>query len=159
MTPLYTIEGPLEGQGPVCDRILHALPDWFGIEAALVAYTKAVETLPTLVASVGEHTAGFLTLKIHTSYAAELYVMGVLRRYHRQGIGRALVERAEEVLYNQGIEYFQVKTLAPSHPDPGYGGTRRFYEAIGFRPLEIFPELWGPENPCLLMIKCIGNRI
>jgi hypothetical protein len=33
--------------------------------------------------------------------------------------------------------------------------TRKFYEAIGFVPLEVFPTLWGSENPCLVMIKNI----
>ena len=46
----------------------------------------------------------------------------------------------------------QVKTLGPSKPDRRYAGTRRFYEALGFRPLEE-TALWGPENPCLIMVK------
>jgi len=36
---------------------------------------------------------------------------------------------------------------------PGYAATRRFYEAIAFEPIEVFPALWGPDNPCLLMLK------
>jgi hypothetical protein len=46
-----------------------------------------------------------------------------------------------------------VKTLAPSDPDPGYEATRAFYAAAGFRPLETLPQVWGPENPCLLMVR------
>jgi hypothetical protein len=42
-----------------------------------------------------------------------------------------------------------VKTLSPSRPDPNYAGTRRFYEAVGFLPIEEFPTLWGANNPCL----------
>jgi hypothetical protein len=48
-----------------------------------------------------------------------------------------------------------VKTLAPSDPDPGYAATRRFYEATGFVPLEELPQVWGPENPCLLMVRVL----
>jgi hypothetical protein len=32
------IEGPLLGQGTVCEAILRASPEWFGIEAATAQY-------------------------------------------------------------------------------------------------------------------------
>ena len=46
-----------------------------------------------------------------------------------------------------------MKTLAPDHPDPGYAATRAFYTSVGFRPLEVLPQVWGPENPCLLLVR------
>lgn len=146
----------LLGQAAVCEPILRALPDWFGIEAAIQDYARAIDALPTLLARRGEETLGFLSLKQHSAWAAELYVMGVLPQAHRLGIGRALVAHAETWLRQQGIVYFQVKTLAPTHPDPGYARTRAFYEAQGFRPLEILPTLWDADNPCLIMIKYLG---
>ncbi|OQA23278.1 MAG: Mycothiol acetyltransferase [Chloroflexi bacterium ADurb.Bin360] len=151
-----TITQPLLGQSAVCEPILRALPDWFGVEEATRQYVREIEALPTLLALREEQALGFLTLKQHSPWVAELYVMGVFPQVHRQGIGHALVAQAEAVLRAQGIEFFQVKTLAPTHPDPGYARTRAFYEAQGFRPLEIFPELWDPENPCLLMVKYLG---
>ena len=33
---------------------------------------------------------------------------------------------------------------------------RAFYLACGFRPLEEFPTLWGPENPALQLVKRPG---
>jgi len=57
------------------------------------------------------------------------------------------------MLHERGIRFMTVKTLAASHPDPNYAKTRRFYEAIGFLPLEVLPTLWGCSNPCLLMLK------
>jgi GNAT superfamily N-acetyltransferase len=66
----------------------------------------------------------------------ELYIMGVRPEYHRQGIGRALINRVETILRQQSIEYWQVKTLAYSHPDKFYARTRAFYFSMGFRPLE-----------------------
>ena len=45
-----------------------------------------------------------------------------------------------------------MKSLTTSNDDPNYARTRLFYEAIGFLPIEEFPTLWGPENPCLLML-------
>ena len=75
--------------------------------------------------------------------------MAVLPEQHRRGIGRALVERAAAYARAEGLTLLHVKTLAPSDPDPGYAATRRFYEAVGFMPLEELPQVWGPENPCL----------
>ncbi len=154
----WQIHGPLYAQGARCAALLRALPDWFGIEAAIIHYREAVDTLPTFLAlGAAERAVGFITLKQHSPAAAELYVMGVLPEMHRQGVGTALVARAEMYLREQNISYFQVKTLAPTHPDPGYARTRAFYEALGFCHLEIFPELWGAENPCLLLIKYLDN--
>ena len=51
------------------------------------------------------------------------------------------------------VEYLQVKTLGPSHPDENYASTRAFYLAMGFRPLEEFKHIWDEHNPCLIMVK------
>jgi ribosomal protein S18 acetylase RimI-like enzyme len=149
----FLIKGPLLGQAAVCEPILRALPDWFGIEEALVHYTHKIDHLPTFLVSQGEQVIGFVSLKEHNPYAAEVYVMGIRAAAHRQGIGRTLLSAGEAFLRSKGIEYLQVKTLASSHPDEGYAKTRAFYLAVGFRPLEELTDLWGPENPCLLLIK------
>ncbi len=139
----------------VCEPILRSLPQWFGIEAATEQYIKDTDVLPTLLALVDGEVVGFLTLKQHNEYAAEIHVMGIRPGWHRKGVGRALVRRAEQILSEQDTEYLQVKTLSASHPDEGYAKTHQFYLAMGFRPLEEFAELWGAENPCLQMIKCL----
>jgi GNAT superfamily N-acetyltransferase len=151
------INGPILDpySSQICEIILRELPDWFGIEEAVVDYIKAAAQLPTLVARVNETDAGFLVIKQHNTYAAEIYVMGVLPEYHHQGVGRALVQRAESYLRLMGVEYLQVKTLAATHPDPFYARTRAFYEALGFRPLEVLPTLWNAENPCVIMVKAL----
>lgn len=144
---------PSSGLAAACEPILRALPEWFGIEAATQQYIRDIETLPTILAKRHGQTLGFLTLKLHTLYAAEIYVIGVRPEAHHRGIGRALLEQAEVYLRRQGIEYLQVKTLSAAHPDPGYARTRAFYQAMGFRPLEELPDFWNAENPCLVMIK------
>ncbi len=145
--------GPLLGQAAHCEPILRALPHWFGIESAIQRFVIEIDTLPTLLAVVEEQVVGFLSLKTHTPYAAELYVMGLYPQFHRHGLGRALVQRAEAVLQAEGIEYVQVKTLSPTVEDESYARTRAFYVAMGFRPLEELKQLWDENNPCLIMIK------
>ena len=97
----------------LCEEILRALPEWFGLEEPIREYIREVAELPTF--AVGRD--GFLALKIHTEAAAEIYVMGVRPERHRGGIGTALVEASEHFLAARGIEYLQVKTLGPSEPD------------------------------------------
>ena len=148
---------PGSQQSKICESILRDLPQWFGIETALIDYIEEIEKLPTLLAIAENKYVGFLSFKQHNEYAAELYVMGICPEYQRCGIGRALIRYTEHILRQQKIEYWQVKTLAASHPDPFYAQTRAFYYAMGFRPLEELTQLWGKSNPCLLMVKCLLN--
>ena len=134
---------------------MKALPTWFGIPASVEDYVAVAERSPTVVASLGDEDVGLLTLVRHSRHAAEVYVMAVLPQLHRQGIGRALLRSAEDMLAADGVEFLQVKTLSPSKPDDGYEKTRAFYLAYGFRPLEEFPTLWDADNPALQMIKVI----
>ncbi len=99
------IQGPFFNQARVCEPILRALPEWFGIEAAIRRYLAEVDTLPTFLAVIEEKAVGFLTLKYHFEHAAEIYVMGLRPDSHRHGLGRALVVRAEELLRSNGVEY------------------------------------------------------
>jgi GNAT superfamily N-acetyltransferase len=152
------VKGPFFGKSSVCEPILCSLPQWFGIEEANEQYIKDIEVLPTFLAFIDDKVVGFLTLKQHNEYAAEIHIMGVFPEVHRKGIGRVLLIKAEEFLNQKGIEYLQVKTLSSSHPDRHYAQTRDFYFAMGFRPLEEFKELWNEENPCLLMVKGLGSK-
>ena len=96
---------------------------------------------------------GLLTLIRHTEFAAEIDVMAVKPDYHRHGVGRGMIDLAEGLLAQDGVEYLQVKTLADTVEDEPYARTRAFYAACGFRPLQVFPDLWDPENPALQLVK------
>jgi GNAT superfamily N-acetyltransferase len=151
MIDIFHVEA---GRGTLARSILDTLPEWFGIPAALAEYVRNAERLPMLAARVGSpEPVGFLSLRRQTSVAAEAYVLGVRREWHRQGVGRLLFAAAERRLLADGVRYLTVKTLSGTHPDPNYAMTCRFYEAIGFEPLEELPTLWGKDNPCLLLVK------
>ncbi|MFC1705874.1 GNAT family N-acetyltransferase [Planctomycetota bacterium] len=140
------------GEADLCEHILRSLPDWFGIEEAIVQYRGDVETMETYVAEVKGEVVGFLTLNNHNEHTAEIQVMAVRAESHGLGIGRALVEHAETLLRSRAVEYLEVKTLGPSRPNAHYERTGGFYLALGFLPLEE-NKLWGEKNPCLIMIK------
>ncbi len=152
MTSVSTIRAMRAGERELCEKILRALPDWFGIEEALVQYVADSETYPTWIAERDAAGVGFITVRRHFPLAAEVHCMAVSPEFHRSGIGRAMIAFVERSLRDDGCEYLQVKTLGPSRPNEHYDRTRAFYAALGFRALEEFPELW-PGNPCLLMVK------
>lgn len=143
----------VEGRAAICDAILRGLPDWFGIEESIRHYVEDVESLPVIVAEVEGEIVGFLAIRRHTPDASEIHVMGVKSSHHRQGVGRALVRAAERHVLDLSGSYLQVKTLSSRRESRAYEATRRFYAAMGFVPLEEMPGLWGPGNPCLVMVK------
>lgn len=111
------------GAGETCRQILKTLPEWFGIPESVEDYIQVADRSPTVIASLGSTEVGLLTLVQHTTYSAEIFVMAVLPRLHRQGVGQALVRYAESMLAPDGVIFLQVKTLGPSKPDAGYKKT------------------------------------
>jgi len=149
------VEGPLTGRSVDCEPILRALPAWFGIEEANQHYIAFVDRNPTFIAYDEGRAVGFVSIERSFAHSAEIYVMAVHPDHHRQGAGRLLLHATEAFLKEQGVRFLQVKTLSSKHPSPEYAQTRAFYLAQGFVPLEEFPELWGPHNPCLQLIKAL----
>lgn len=152
---MFEISAAQFNQATVCEPILHLLPEWFGIESAIAHYVQDIDRLPTFLAWNQQQVIGFLSIKQHNDFAAEIHVIAVHPQFHRQGVGKQLVEFAEQELQLQGIEYLQVKTLGPSRPNLPYAKTRAFYESMGFKPLEEFLHLWE-GNPCLQMVKALS---
>ncbi len=139
----------------IANGVLRALPDWFGIEEAIVEYAQKSQNMRFWAACVTGRPVGFLSLQRHNVYTFEIYCMGVRPQYHRHGLGAALIAVCEEWCRANAAEFLTVKTLDASQPDESYAKTRQFYVTMGFRPLEVFPTLWGPANPCLLMAKSL----
>lgn len=139
------------------ERLLRGLPEWFGIEHSLLEYVEDAKRLPTYVFRDPELglVIGVLLVRRHFATAAEVHLMAVDRAWHRRGVGGALLQAAEEGLRKQGVRFLQVKTLSHSRDDANYERTRRFYLAQGFTPLEEFPDLWDPANPCLQLVKSL----
>jgi GNAT superfamily N-acetyltransferase len=133
---------------------LAGLPEWFGIPEAAQQYVADAASLSALVAiSATGQPVGVLVHRRHFPESIEVHVMAVARSYHRQGVGRALVDALVAHAAAEGARLMSVKTLGPSRPDGGYANTRRFYRACGFLPVEELHGLWGEGNPCLVMVK------
>jgi GNAT superfamily N-acetyltransferase len=147
------VEEPAE-RSRICREILAELPGWFGLPESNARYERQVAELPTFAVA----DDAFLSLKLHSPAAAELYLMGVRPQLHGRGLGTALLHAAEDYLRDRAVDYLHVKTLGPSRPSERYERTRRFYEARGFVPLEELDGVWDENNPCLILVKHLPCR-
>lgn len=142
----------------VVGKLVADLPDWFGKETTITNVEKSVGSFEntTFFASYdGDEAVGFICLKVHTPNAAEIGMMGVSPSQHGKGIGKKLVARCEDFCRENKIGFFTVKTIDELSDNNSYKGTRAFYKALGFEPIEVFPNFWGEGFPCLYSIKCI----
>lgn len=134
--------------------VLEALPDWFGIPEAREEYIKGSVGKFFFCAYEGALPTGFLYLKETGRDTVELAVMGVLKEYHRRGIGRKLFQRAKGSAAEQGYSFMQVKTVQMGkYAD--YDKTNLFYRSLGFKELEVFPTLWDEQNPCQVYVMAL----
>ena len=131
--------------------ILADLPEWFGISESTQAYIEGAADLQVWAAYQESDFAGFVSLSYSSEDCAEIDCLAVKKCYHRAGIGSQLLGVLEKSA-RQKASYLQVKTVAPGHY-PTYDRTNAFYQAQGFKKLEIFPELWDKSNPCLIWVK------
>ncbi len=134
--------------------VLEALPDWFGIPEAREEYIAESADKIFFCAFDGNVPVGFLYLKETGRDTAELYVMGVLKEFHRKGIGRQLFSRAKEAAKERGYSFIQVKTVQMGKYEE-YDRTNRFYLSLGFKEFEVFPTLWDEWNPCQIYVMSL----
>ena len=146
-----------DDKSTICNDTLRALPSWFGVEASIVDYVEQVREMPFYAAFHNDKPIGFVAIKVHNSYTAEVCVMGIQKEHHRQGIGRMLIKRCDEYCRENEMCFLTVKTLDESRESKSYEKTRLFYLSVGFKPLEVFPLHWDKENPCLFMAKCVAT--
>lgn len=136
-------------------KIMHALPEFFSPPEDIDKKAVTHRDYPFFAAYDGEEPVGFVALKIHNEYTADMYNLGVLRAYHRRGIGKQLVKACIDYCRQNGFVYLTVKTLDSSAEYEPYERTLAFYKNEGFIPLEVFKTFWNEENPCLFLVKKI----
>ena len=138
----------------IARRILEALPEWFGIPEARENYIR--ESADEIMVASFDNDApnGFLCLKETGKDTVELAVMGVLKEYHRKGIGTKLFEATKKITVEKGYSFMQVKTVQMGKYEE-YDRTNRFYLALGFKEFEVIPTLWDERNPCQIYVMSL----
>lgn len=138
-------------------RILEALPDWFAIEEGREQYIAESAEQICIAAIDDAEYVGFLCLKETGKDTLELAVMGVLKEYHRQGIGRKMFRIAKGIAHEKGYSFLQVKTVQMGKYED-YDNTNRFYISLGFKEFEVFPTLWDEANPCQIYVMSVEPK-
>lgn len=143
-----------EEKQKVTQFVLEALPEWFGIPEAREAYIRECTNKIFFSAYDKDRPVGFLYLKETGNATIELYVMGILKEFHRHGIGRELFHRAKKAASEAGYSFMQVKTVQMGKYEE-YDRTNKFYLSLGFQEFEVFPTLWDEWNPCQVYIMSL----
>ena len=138
----------------VARKVLEALDEWFEVKESREKYIAESAEQTFLAAKEDGDYVGFLCLKQTGNATVELAVMGVLKEYHRKGIGKSLFDEARKIAKNEGYSFMQVKTVQMGMYDD-YDRTNLFYLSCGFKELEVIKEIWGEDNPCQIYIMSL----
>ena len=138
----------------IARKILEALRDWFEVDESREKYIAESADQIFLAAKEEGDYVGFLCLKETGKETVELAVMGVLKEYHRHGLGRQLFEESKRIAKEKGYLFMQVKTVEMGVYED-YDITNRFYLSCGFKEFEVIRELWGEDNPCQIYVMSL----
>lgn len=101
---------------------------------------------------------GCVSYKKLNDFSLDMTWLFVAPDFQGKNIGTQLVLQSLE---EEGRNYkvCQVKTLAETVEDEGYARTRKFYQKVGFVPIQIVDPYpgWGEENPCQIMVKFLNT--
>ena len=135
----------------VVAEVLKDLPEWFGMPESTQAYIEGAKDLQVWAAYQEGDLLGFVSLSYSSEDCAEIDCLGVKKAHQGRGIGSQLLATLESEACKMLI-FLQVKTVAEGS-NKDYDRTNVFYRSLGFKKLEIYPQLWGPQNPCQILIK------
>ena len=140
----------------IAQDILNDLPEWFGMPESTKKYVEDSQDKPFLACFIHGEAVGFIVLNATSKDCADIFVMGIKKKFHRMGIGTKLNTEFENMAKDLGYSYSQVKTVKMGHYKE-YDITNEFYIAMGYKELECFPTLWDEWNPCQIYIKYLGK--
>lgn len=142
------------GDADVCDAVVASLPYFFGDPSGVEECKVAVRTHEGWVATLRGDVVAFVTVVSHFPSSAEITWLAVHADHRRRGVGHRLVDHVKVEMAARGRRVLHVLTLGPSVPEDepdNYGGTRAFYEAMGFVPLrELHLRSWSDEAALIL---------
>ena len=140
----------------ISKEVLYDLPEWFGLPESTENYIIDSQDKPLLACYVNDEVAGYIVLNATSKDCADIFVMGVKKKFHRMGICSKLNNAFEILAKKLGYTYSQVKTVKTGCYKE-YDITNKFYIAMGYKELECFPTLWDEWNPCQIYIKYLGE--
>jgi GNAT superfamily N-acetyltransferase len=137
----------------LCAAIAAELPMWFGRPESNARYAAGMADRHAFAAIVDGTPCGLIALEYQFGVTCNIWWLGVRPASHRQGLGRALIERAAHEARSRGCRRLAVETMSPRADSPEYDRTRAFYAAMGFEPfVEFEPE---PGDWMMWMVRAL----
>ncbi len=99
---------------------------------------------------------GFAMIKECSKQSLELALMGIVLNMQSKGIGTYLLDEVKKFAVKQGFEFLFVKTVKEGVYEE-YDKTNKFYQKMGFKILDYFPDMWDENNPCVIYIMSLAN--
>lgn len=139
----------------LCRKITINLPEYFGLPDVNEHYAIGVRSCTNFAARADIDYLGLISIDFPYPTNANIYWMGVLKKFQGQGIGHKLIEEACKFAKNNGALTMTVETLAPFEADENYLKTYNFYQSIGFLSLlNLKPK--GYEWNMVYMVKLLN---
>ncbi|MFO8671942.1 GNAT family N-acetyltransferase [Legionella pneumophila serogroup 1] len=119
----------------LCQTITKDLPEYFGLPEANEHYAIGVKIRTNFAAKKEGNYIGLISIDFPYPNNANVYLVAVRRDFHRQGVGKQLIEVACHFAKTQGATTITVETLSPSESEENYLKTYLFYQSVGFNAL------------------------
>ncbi len=139
----------------IAKKVLYDLEEWFGLPESTKEYINNVQKYPFFAALVDDEFVGFYSVRPENEHVLDMYVLGVLKKYHRKKIGSALQQYANNYAKENNYKHLMVLTLAEKAKDANYLKTRNFYLKEGFIDFYQNDDIFDSFNPCQIMIKIL----
>lgn len=140
----------------LCQTITKELPEYFGLSEANEHYAIGVRTRTNFAAKKEGEFIGLISIDFPYPNNANIYWMAVKQAFHRQSVGRQLINAACQLAKTQVARTITVETLSPSESEENYLKTYLFYKSVGFNALfDLKPK--GYEWNMVYMVKDLTN--
>jgi ribosomal protein S18 acetylase RimI-like enzyme len=127
----------------------------FGEYGAIVDRWLDVSGVVSVVACVGAARAGFAIvaphrwLRLFRPRFAEIVAIAVAPERRARGVGRSLLERAEDVARSWGAPELRLHTACENV------AAQRFFERAGYRPVETTPSYYPNGQEAVEMARAL----
>jgi ribosomal-protein-alanine N-acetyltransferase len=125
-----------------------SFPGGVAYDAAELSYFMNRIGAESLVAEEDGIIVAFIIIEVHrTRRSATIVTLDVRESCRRNGYGTLLLERAEHMLVQQGVEDYDLQV------DVTNSGAIRFYRKHGFKTVRTLQRYYANGNDAYLMMK------
>jgi ribosomal-protein-alanine N-acetyltransferase len=145
---------PIQGQSEVetCARMMAESEPWITLQRDFSASLRNLSSpeKEIHVAVQGEEVIGFIVLNFHGGFVGYIQSICVAPRWRNRGIGRRLVDFAEELVFRKYPNMFICVSSFNA-------GAQRFYRGLGYEVVGELKDFIVDGHSEILLRKSIGS--